>query len=254
MQVQEYKAHKREVFPYKIIGIVLFVSIITITIFLTQTSSATPGGPTVTLLSNSSYNSSSTSTMVNTSGGYIFTVQLNSSTQNTRWKGYVGNVTGQLVLSDSGGNKLYNWNDNSTTGEVYATRHSSTISWASLECANTTYIAQEDLALNQTNGADNLTATFSSYNHSEFYIGTNQIQQDNCSSIYTYVNNASQQTSFDEVILRDTSGGEIVFATILEDGTTGYDGRQYDFQLILPENGTSGWSGTIPYYFYIELE
>ena len=45
----------------------------------------------------------------------------------------------------------------------------------------------------------------------------------------------------------------IVFAAKIEDGIAGYDGADYDFQMIVPENGDSGFAGSTAYYLYVEL-
>lgn len=220
---------------------------------------ATPEGPGVTLLGNTTRNSSS-GTKVNytgngtTAGGYIYNMAVNSTTQTTRWKGYVGNVSGRLVLGDSSGSLLYTWNLNSSySGEVYATRYSGSVSWANTNCSNTTHIANEDIQLNLTN-KDNVSITFASRSHSSFQIGTTSVDADACYAINLNVNSSTQSTRFDEVLLYDKLNNATVYATITESGGwSGYDGSHYDFQLIVPENGTGGYSGTLPYYFYVEL-
>jgi hypothetical protein len=39
----------------------------------------------------------------------------------------------------------------------------------------------------------------------------------------------------------------------MEDAETGFDGVAYDFQMLVPDNGSSGWTGSIPYYVYVEV-
>jgi len=56
---------------------------------------------------------------------------------------------------------------------------------------------------------------------------------------------------FEEMVMYD--GTSTVFATILEDQETGYDGTNYDFQMLVPDNGSASWTGAIPYYVYVEL-
>ena len=63
---------------------------------------ALPTGPTITTVTNSTmattsgtkYNVSGTVTGANSSGGYLFTINLDALTQNAKWKAYLGNVTG----------------------------------------------------------------------------------------------------------------------------------------------------------------
>jgi hypothetical protein len=70
------------------------------------------------------------------------------------------------------------------------------------------------------------------------------------------VNNESQDSDFEEIILYDGTdhlNGDIVYATILEQNLAGYNNNQFDFQMIVPENGAPTWTSSTPYYFYVEL-
>ena len=57
-------------------------------------------------------------TVLNSTGGSILTLDINATTQNYRWKGFVGNVTGELALLDSALNRLVTWNVQTITGEL----------------------------------------------------------------------------------------------------------------------------------------
>jgi hypothetical protein len=46
----------------------------------------------------------------------------------------------------------------------------------------------------------------------------------------------------------------IIYATILENDLAGYDGQTYDFQMLVPENGSQGFTGATAYYLYVELD
>jgi len=48
-------------------------------------------------------------------------------------------------------------------------------------------------------------------------------------------------------------GTNIVYATIVETNQGGFDGKTYDFQMIVPENGLPSFSDATAYYIYIEL-
>ena len=65
---------------------------------LALVSHATPSGPTVTFISNETKQPSA-ARMINTTGGSITTVVLNATTQDTRWKAYVGNVSGKTAVA-----------------------------------------------------------------------------------------------------------------------------------------------------------
>jgi len=236
-----------------------------------------PIGPTATILSNST-RPIPTNVSINESsgGGYIYTYNLNAVEQNKRWKAYVGNITGSLTLDDANSYTIYDWTLSTITGEVYATRNSSTISWINLNCTwaasiynitstandtNRTIDIHEDSAMLHTR-LDNISATFSARNHTAFSVGTKAIPQNYCYSVRTYVNDTNQDTldlvTYPEVIMSDavntSQAGSIVYTTIIENNAYGYiNGNTYDFQIILPEKGSDTWTSSTAYYFYVEL-
>jgi hypothetical protein len=89
--------------------------------------------------------------------------------------------------------------------------------------------------------------------HKSFYVSTTHIANSTCRSIATYVNDAKQAVSesavFQEVLLTDNAN--IVYATLLEDNSIGFDNGRYDFQMIVPEDDTITTPTT--YYFYAEI-
>ncbi|MEK6947047.1 MAG: hypothetical protein AABX32_05570 [Nanoarchaeota archaeon] len=216
---------------------------------------AAPSGPVITFISNETKQPSA-ARMINTTGGSITTVVLNATTQNPRWKAYVGNVTGALTLDDANDNTIFDWTLTNVIGEIYATRTSGNINWSGANCSNSTHISNEEFALNHTNRDDNITKTFNAQIHNGFYVGSRQILPNTCFSVHTYVNSTSQSTKFEETILYDgtnTSNGNIIYATPLEQDAYGFDNATYDFQMILPEVGLAAWASSTPYYFYVEL-
>ncbi|MEA2036976.1 MAG: hypothetical protein U9O94_05675 [Nanoarchaeota archaeon] len=213
---------------------------------------ATPSGPIVTTIRNETLTPASAAT-INTSGGSITTMTLNSTTQNPRWKAYVGNVTGTLTLDDGNNFTVFNWEVTTLVGEVYATRSSSTIGWSDIACATDSNITNEETALGHTaNPNDNISTTFSTKNHNLFYVGSEPITEDSCYSVHTYKNDSSQDTDFEEILLHDADN--MIYATILENDVMGYTPNEtFDFQMILPEVGTDGWVSSTAYNFYVEL-
>lgn len=230
--------------------------ILIILIFIPHYAYAAPAGPDVISIRNETASSAS-ATLINTTGGSITTMVLNITTQNLKWKAFVGNVTGSLALEDSAGYSIFDWTLNSVVGEVYATRSADTVSWVDVSCGNMTHITNEETALNHTsNPDDNISATFNAKNHDSFYVGVTEITENSCYSIYTNVNNKSQSNVFEEIILYDgtnPTNGDIIYATKLEQDALGYDNNPYDFQMILPEVGLSSWKSSTAYYFYVEL-
>lgn len=224
-------------------------------IIICQGAAAAPSGPTITFIANET-KSSAGAAIINTSGGTITTVMLNATTQNQRWKAYVGNVSGKLTLDDGNDNTIFDWSLTNVVGEIYATRSSASINWTGINCSNSTHIENEERSMNHTNMDDNITATFDELNSRQFFIGTEEILEDTCSAVHTYVNSTSQSVKFEEVILYDGATpeyGNIVYATPLEQDAFGFDRSTYDFQMILPENGLPSWRGSTAYYFYVEL-
>lgn len=236
-------------------GLVLIAAFVLVIVLLSEVTSATPAGVTIIPIRNETSTPRAAS-FVNTTGGTIATVNLNGTTQNVRWKAFVGNVSGALTLDDAYGSTVYDWTVSAPSGEVYATRSSATLNWSGISCANSTHLSGEDFSMNHTNRDDNITKTFSVKLHNPFYVGLVQIAQNACYSIHTYVNDTTQSTEFEEMALYDGTNltdGSVVFSTILEPDKYGYNNQTYDFQMILPERGIDGWSSATAYYFYMEL-
>jgi len=190
-----------------------------------------------------------------TAGGSFTTLVLNVTQQNPRWKAYVGNVTGDLLLRDSSNYTIYDWNIATITGEVYASRNS-TVDWGNIRCLTDSVLASEETTLNITTSAvDSINNTFpKNAKHKSFWVGGTKIINSSCRAIATYVNNTAQASSenatFQEILLDDTSN--LIFATILEQGAIGYDStKRFDFQMIVADDETETTPTT--YYFYAEI-
>jgi len=255
------KLHNQNPYNWKnMVSFIILVSMLTTIISL---SHAAPFGPTVT------YNSSEqaipqSAAELNTSGGSITTMNLNATAQNIRWKAYVGNITQALTLDNINNQTVFSWNLENIIGELYATRSSATINWTNVNCTwsyNGTSTVRdveevENRAINHTNPDDNISATFTNQEHSSFFVGAREILADTCYSIHTYVNDAAQSVSFEEVLLYDGSNetnGNLIYGSVFEENVTGFDGQEYDFQVIVPDSGLASWTSSITYYFYVEL-
>ncbi len=213
---------------------------------------ANPVGPDSITINSNETKGASSAQMINISGGRILSMNVTATTQDPRWKAFVGNVIGSFTLDDGDGATIYNWTLSSITGRIYATRNDSTISWGDIGCATTNDMETENVNMNHTNSGDNITATFSDTTHDLFWVGSTSIGANLCPTLNTYVNNATQDNSFEEMVLDD--GSNIVYATIIEENeTAGYDGEFYDFQMIVPENGAPSFTGATAYYLYVEI-
>lgn len=253
------KAAVREGFP-KQIAAALLIFVFSFVLFLSIVK-ATPTGPgSLGIISNET-SSITNGTQINVSGGYIATLNITAQQQNPRWKGFVGNVTGTLSLDDASGSTLYDWSLTSVAGEIYATANATSPTWSQIQCTNATVLEVQNDYLNHSNQQDNITATFNNGingSHDAFVVAGVSITADTCPTLNTYVNSASQDASFEEMALTDStnfsaSKGTIVYVTIMENDVTGFDGATYDFQMIVPDDGSDGFTGVTPYYVYVEL-
>lgn len=210
-----------------------------------------PEGPGFLNITSNETKETQSSEVVNISGGYIATINITTTVQNPRWKAFVGDVSGSFTLDDSSGSTIYDWTSTVTSGRIYATRDSGSIEWSSVNCSNTTQLEAENTAMSHNNTYDNITATFSDTTHNPFWVGGVSIGQNECPTLNTYVDNSTQDTDFEEMALYD--GTSIIYATILENDADGFDENNYDFQMIVPENGANGFSGATAYYIYVEV-
>jgi len=219
-------------------------------------SAADPVGPgNIDSVWNETKNTTSAG-FFNFSGGYIAALNLSASVQNTHWKAFVGWITAGFTLDDSGGSTIYDWTSAVTSGRVYATRDSSTIEWNLIDCANvSTTLAAEDTAMfhNISSRPDTINTTFVyPGTHDPFWAAGHSFSANQCPTLNTYVNSGIQDEDFEEMALYDSTS--IIYATMLEPGLTGYDGQTYDFQMLVPENGSQTFSGATAYYIYVELD
>jgi hypothetical protein len=239
----------------KILFVMLLLLLVGAGLFSSMASvSAVPVGPVITF--NATTNATPRpAAAITTAGGTFTTLVLNTTGQTYRWKAYVGNVTGKLVLADATNKSIFDWTVTSVTGEVYATRSSTAIDWTTVGCADTTSIDNEDIFMNMSlSSPDSINRTFNMTVHKLFYVGTTRIQNSTCRAISTYVNGTRQTLSenavFQEVLLKDGSSN-LIYTTLVNASAFGYNNQKYDFQMILAENEYQ--SSPTTYYLYVEL-
>ena len=231
---------------------VLIISVLLLASFVF----ALPEGPTISGYSNSTKASvAGTASTVNK--GSINFLTLASISQNLRWKAYVGNVTGQLVLQDADGYNIYDWQISGTiSGTVIASRNSS-INWNFLNCTNSTAMAEEHNSLSFAyNTVDNINTTFNATNHTAFTINSKVLN--GCRTAYPYQNSTKQAGNssanpYQEISIMDDSR-RVGYATRIEASPYSYknDTREA-FQMILPDYGDTSISTIVTYYFFVEL-
>lgn len=192
---------------------------------------------------------------VGAQGGNVTEVNINALTITTSWQGYFGQVSGEITLDDGANNTFYNWSMTTVSGEVYATR-SSTVTWDEIVCANVTHFGQEETYLGQTSSdGDSVSNTFNLQSHPAFSVGTRDFIANECNSTNAFSSNATQSVNWTQILLHqnDTTAANIIYATIINDTTIGFDGGTYDFQLLVGENEKTGNIGATTYYFWVEL-
>jgi len=231
---------------YFLAAILLFVSALAIPSVM-----AVPTGASITF-NSTDYGPSSSPGSLTTNRSTITTIVLDAMQQDQHWKAYIGNVTGTLTLDDVGNNTIYDWTGITTAaGEVYASRNGS-LNFGAVACANSTVIGNEQTLMNMSVGdADTIGRTFNSTAHSSTVVAGTTLSS--CNMTSTYVNNASQgqnsSASFQEFLMQD-AGANLVYVAILNDNKAGYNGKTYDFQMIVAESHVQA---PRTYYFYVEL-
>lgn len=249
--------------------ILLFTSLMFIIIILNIYVSATPIGPDIFLRNFSSGFNNSRFPVRNTSAiaGNVTELSIDAITSTRSWQGFFGNITGEIFLQDSNGYVFYNWTTQEPNGEIYASPNSS-ITWANVKCLN--YTANGSTALNLTSleslfnissyADDGVDVTYAYLNNPSFYVGSVLISANACPTAYINQNNNSQSSNFPNMLLTDNVS--IVFSTLIENTDSsnstdkaGYNGVNYDFQLLVTEDGRTDFLNpqVTTYYFWIEL-
>lgn len=167
------------------------------------------------------------------------------------WQGYYGSVSGTITLKNSIGDVFYNWSAVDINGEVYASS-ARDVNFATIGCANDSDISSEESKTGQNSSdVDSVRNTFDEKNHPGFFVGSIKINPNSCNSTNLYDNRGEQSSYFYEVLLADDASN-LVYTGILEKNQQGFDGSNYDFQIIVSEDG-HGDSSITTYYFYLEF-
>jgi len=175
-----------------------------------------------------------------TSPGTVYEANVSSEQSTGNWAGLFGNATGNLVLGDSGDNRLYEWE---ARAEYVLASTSGAITWSNVQGA-----AASDLNGAITNfgsQSDNATETFN-----ETATGYSGASTD---AALTFDGSGSQAwtTALEATAASPVSISDFVFTGVAQpnSGTTAYDGSGADYQVIVPETGNSN-----TYNLYLELQ
>ena len=216
---------------------------------------AAPVNPnTLSVLSSSKGNVSSTLKNASAEAGNVSELSFVANSITNAWQGYFGNISGQIILADSLGNNFYTWNNSLPRGEIFASRNSSP-AWATINCTNSTGLTNENAFLDkQPTDADSVNLTFSSTSHPAFSVGS--VPLANCFSTQAYGTSGPSGQDFWNVLLSDADGaGNIVYTTMINKSATGFRNTATDFELLVGENGNATEAAsTTTYYFFVELD
>lgn len=212
-----------------------------------------PFGANISDYGNDTYSGLVSSDGLNSNATFLSNIDVETISVTNSWQGYYGNVSGTIQLGDSNNNILYNWTVNSPTGEVYATR-AFDVNFISIGCASEGEMDNENVYVGaEQNSLDSVYKTFNEKSHPEFYVGGVKIDTNTCNSTNLFDDIGDKSSGFYEVMLADDASN-IIYTAILENDIDGFDGKTYDFEMIVGENGRNGDNQLTKYYFYIEVQ
>jgi len=223
-----------------------------LSVFTVGFAVATPSGATVNPINSTAGGADAAGSDTNALAGNVSEITLYGVSNTQTWQGYYGNVTGAIRLGNQDSDVMYNWSVSAPEGEVYASDTNS-ITWSTIECyvldtGNVTTIEGNwNIGATDSDGVDE---TFTLQNHAAFNTGAVSFAGGDCNNTKVF-NNAGVGT-FDEAILTD--GSATVFAALLQDDTTGFDGATHDFEMLVLEDGHAGDTNTDTYYFWVEIQ
>ena len=220
-------------------------------IVIGMTTQAQPQGPTSVQEGPSERYQGSAPYAIDAQAGNVTELSIHATSISRFWAGYYGNITGTIVLANANNDSLYEWDATSPQGQIYASRNDS-LQWSLVVCANDTLIVQEELDMNMGNSPERINLTFQYQSHPGFWVGSNEITANNCKSTNLFDDNGFQTNAFFQILLQE--GQSAIYTTIIDPETIGFDGNPYDFQMIVPEDGSQGNTETTTYYFYVEIE
>lgn len=237
-------------------------------VFLSATALAVePFGANVINLTSSRMNASAAGNATAIAGN-VTELSISGFSITQSWQGYFGNVSGTIQLADSADNVMYNWSLASPEGEIYASTNDS-IAWSSIKCLEAergTYFEglEEEFGI-EWDDVDGVNETFSLLGthengfglvHDLFYTNNIEFTAGECASTHIFAGSQNvSDSTFQEVLLYDTSTYSIIFTSILDDeDPIGFDGKSHDFEMLVLENGHLTDTSTTTYFFWVELE
>ena len=200
---------------------------------------AAPSGASTTA-GTSETGTATSSSSLNADGGNVTYVDVSSNVITSRWAGFYGNVSGNLLLADASANNFYQWTVGSMDGAVVYAASGSVSDWSSTNIVPLTNANAP--AWVQGAATDNFTNTFSateSFSSSSLTIASTPY-------VTTY-NSTGVAGNLKTYALYATAETAHVWAGKVVDDANGFNGNSVDYQILLPaQTGTT-------YNFYLEL-
>ena len=253
------------------VNTMIIVLIIMTLILFMKLISAAPNGATINFTKSSSFGAQDSTMSIDAYAGNVTEINIYGASITQSWQGYYGNVSGGFELADGAGNIFYNWSSISSSGQIYASVNSSII-WTNIECfnftANGSYYddsanrggyslfgmnsSQLDSIYNiDSNNVDGVENTFIFNNHRTFYCNGLRFDSGKCHNIK--IMNSTGDGVFEEVLLYAPDNKQVVFASLLQPKTIGFDNLPHDFQMMVLDDGHGTNTAPTTYFFYIEL-
>jgi len=200
---------------------------------------AVPGGASITSSDLGEF-PASTAGSIAVTAGHIYNASLDANMSTFRWAGVYGNTTGTIYLGDSASRYMYSW---AAEGNLVYMSTAAAVSWTTLADATSTDVTTALPFL--ASGADSYASTFTGVPES---IGSNLFTVTS-DFAQTYDNTATPIWKTYSL----TDGTNLVWAGKVSPAGTSYNGEVADFQMIVPEDGSSAGAGTTTYYVWVEL-
>jgi len=260
------------------LAIFILVATLVLSVSLSFVAGVTPNGASITE-ENSTAAPTDTAGQDEAIAGNVSLLTISAYSTTQTWQGYFGNISGAIQLTDASDNVLYNWSLANPSGEVYSSANES-ISWVNIQCFNftaaggysdesgnggqtnvdgtnlTTLETQYNLNASAGDGVDETFTLSGAGSHDVFYTANQQFSEGECRSTRVFGDSgAGVSNEFEEVLLYEPTTQSVVFASLIESGSVlGFDNNDYDFEMLVLEDGHGVDTSSTTYYFFVELE
>lgn len=221
----------------------LMMAVFTVMLFGFSFASTMEDANSINVTSQSGFGVNDTHSNITTEGGNVSEVNLDIASSTLEWAGFMGNVTADLVLAQSGDTSfLYNWSWAGGTGTVCASTNSA-FPWASVASATAADIATAwtDLAT----GVDSAANTFTIASGTQ-YVTVNGVDETGDA--------ADTNGNYFTVVLGNGAVSvqdDLVFCVNMS-SSTNYRNDSVNYEMIVPTDYANGTT-TETYFFYLEL-